>query len=258
MLNKLDVHFRIVMTQHFVQVAPVGDNLDALFVGIREFPTKKIVLLSPSQKMTDAKELENRLLPFKVPVKIIELKGNSSILENMFEVFAGLKKEESSSDIDSQEERGDNIIVNVATGDRISTCAALSASYVNSIRAFSVVDDQVMLLPMLKFSFSKLISEKKMEIIRTLSNGEPTSFEELSKKLKISAPLLSYHLNGDRETSGLIELGLVEWVAPSAVTSGRENKNNSNGIASGSGGSCTGKKVKLTSMGMLFFRGYCK
>ena len=78
------------MSQRVVQIAPVGDNLDALFFGLREFPTKKIVLLAPTDKMTDARELEKRLAPFKLPVTIIELKG-SSILEKMFEVVAGLK-----------------------------------------------------------------------------------------------------------------------------------------------------------------------
>jgi hypothetical protein len=244
------------MSQRVVQIAPVGDNLDALFVGLREFPTKKIVLLAPTDKMKDAKELANRLAPFKLPVNIIELKG-SSILEKMFEVIAGLKKEESLSPDNMVPKGEDNIIVNVATGDRISTCAALSASYVNGIRAFSVIEDHVMILPMLKFSFNKLISEKKMEIIKRLSNVEQVSFEELAKSLKMSAPLLSYHLNGDRETSGLIELGLVEWVGSPYSSTVAEDRERNNGKNSNNTRE-TGKKVKLTSMGVLFFNGYCR
>lgn len=242
------------MPQRVVQIAPVGDNLDALFVGLREFPTKKIVLLAPTDKMADAKELEKRLAPFKLPVTIIELKG-SSILEKMFEVVAGLKKAESLSPENVDPKGEDNVIVNVATGDRISTCAALSASYVNGIRAFSVVEDRVMLLPMLKFSFNKLISDKKMEIIRALSTSDSKTFEELAKSLKMSAPLLSYHLNGDRETSGLIELGLVEWAGPSSFLGDRE-KNSS--VVTSNNSKETGKRVRLTLMGVLFFRGYCR
>ena len=75
-----------LMLQHFVQVAPVGDNLDALFVGIREFPTNKIILLSPTEKMNDARALSEKLKPFKVPVSIIEIKEN--MLEFMFETFS--------------------------------------------------------------------------------------------------------------------------------------------------------------------------
>jgi hypothetical protein len=233
------------MPQRAVQIAPVGDNLDAIFVGLREFPTKRIVLLAPTDKMNDAKELSKRLAPFKLPVKIVELKG-SSILEKMFDAFAALKKEEALSPENSYGE--DNIIVNVATGDRISTCAALSASYVNGIKAFTVMDDRVMLLPMLKFSFNKLISEKKMDIIRALSStSSEMGFDELAKTLKMSAPLLSYHLNGDRDTSGLIELGLTEWSPVS-----QDDRANGRGTPKESG-----KKIRLTSMGVLFFNGYC-
>ena len=210
------------MDQHVLQVAPVGDNLDALFVGIREFPTKKIVLLAPPEKMSDARSLEEKLKPFRVPVTIIQIKGN--MIETMFDVLASLKKSEGNDDA---------IVVNVATGDRMSTCAALSASYVNGVKAFSVVEDKILALPFLKFSFSKLISDKKVEILRVLAEG-PLSFEELSKRIKVSSPLLSYHLNGDRETEGLIEIGLVEYLG--------EEK---------------GKKISLSAMGRLFFKGYC-
>lgn len=213
------------MVPHVVQVAPVGDNLDAIFVGIREFPTKKIVLLAPTEKMSDAKELEEKLKPFRVPVSIIQIKGN--MIETMFDVLASLKK--------SEGDDGETIVVNVATGDRMSTCAALSASYVNGVKAFSVVEDKILALPFLKFSFSKMIAEKKLEILRSLADG-PLSFEELSKRVKVSSPLLSYHLNGDRETEGLIEIGLVEYLE------GEEK----------------GKKIALSSMGRLFFKGYCQ
>lgn len=205
----------LTVFQHIVQVAPVGDNLDALFVGIREFPTKKIVLLAPGEKMTDARALEERLKPFRLPVTIIELRGN--MIEAMFDVLASLKKSEGNDE---------SIVVNVATGDRMSTCAALSASYVNGVKAFSVVEDKILMLPILKFSFSKMIAEKKLEILRALSD-RPLSFEELSKRVNVSSPLLSYHLNGDRETDGLIEIGLVEYL--------EEEKK--------------GKKVSLSTMG---------
>jgi len=210
------------MAQHYVLIAPVGDYPNALFIGLREFPTSKIILVVPQNRMQEANKLQESLEPFKVPVKVLEIKDD--LLENMFELFSKLKKSEGE----------DNIIVNVATGDQITTCAALSASYVNGLKAFAVMNDQPVLLPMLKFSYSKLISEKKSEILRTLLQG-PTSFDELAKRVKVSAPLLSYHLNGDRETSGLIEIGLVEQ-APQDQEKG--------------------KQVTLSSLGRLFVKGY--
>ncbi len=87
-------------------------------------------------------------------------------------------------------------------------------------------------LPMLRFSFNKLISEKKADILKTLLEGS-MGFDLLSKKIKVSLPLLSYHLNGDKETSGLIELGLVETTNEG-----------------------TSKKVSLSDLGKLFVKGH--
>ncbi len=36
------------------------------------------------------------------------------------------------------------------------------------------------------------------------------SLEELSKKTKMSLPLISYHINGNLKSEGLKEMGLVE------------------------------------------------
>lgn len=208
------------MVERYVVIAPLGDNPDALYVGLREFPTKKIVLIAPRDKLAEANKLRDDLQRFRIPVDIVELKED--LMEGMFEILSRIKRMEGE----------DNILVNVSTGDKISTCAALSASYVNSLRAFSVMGDKPVLLPMLRFSYSKLLAKKKMEILGTLSKGN-MSFDELAEKMKISPPLLSYHLNGDRDTSGLIELGLVETVDD-------ERR----------------KQVFLSSLGRLFAKGY--
>lgn len=212
--------YLMIMPERYVLVAPVGDNLDALYVGLREFPTRKIILVAPKDRLEEAKKLRESLEIFKIPLTIMELKGN--MLESMFEALSSLKMSEG----------GDNIIVNVATGDRLSTCAALSASYVNSLRVFTVVEDRPMPLPMLRFSFNKLISAKKTDILRVLLKGS-VGFDVLAKEVRVSLPLLSYHLNGDRETSGLIELGLVEL-------SSQEK----------------GKQASLSTLGKFFVKGY--
>jgi DNA-binding transcriptional ArsR family regulator len=97
---------------------------------------------------------------------------------------------------------------------------------------FTVVEDKPILLPMLRFSFSKLISEKKAEILKVLLNGS-IGFVVLAKKVKVSLPLLSYHLNGNRDTSGLIELGLVD-----TSSMGK------------------GKQASLSTLGKFFVKGY--
>jgi len=206
----------------YVVVAPVGDNMDALFVGIREFPTERVILLSPEERLDAAKKAQNDLERFKVPVKIMEIKGN--IWEEMFMKIAQI----------SNIEKSIEILVNTATGDRVSTCAATSAAFVNGLKAISVNGNDVMLLPVLKFSYYNMIAGKKMEILKLLSKpGCCASLEELSKKTKMSLPLISYHINGNLKSEGLKGMGLIETM---------ENKGK---IA-----------IKLSTLGSMLIKGY--
>lgn len=180
-------------------IAPVGDNMDALFIGLRDFPTEKIILLAPPQRIKDAEKAMQDLDRFRIPAKIIEIKGN--IWEEMFRKIAEIR----------EVEKGKSILVNTATGDRSTTCAATSAAFVNGIKAFSVEDGNAMLLPVLKFSYYKMLTDKKMEILKMLSRPDCCmSLEELSRKTKMSLPLISYHINGNLKSEGLKQMGLIE------------------------------------------------
>lgn len=105
----------------------------------------------------------------------------------------------------------ETLLVNVSTGDRITTCAALSACCVNGVRAFCIMNNEPRLLPMFRFSHTKMVSESRMKILRALTDGY-MNLESLAEEVKMSPPLLSYHPNGGRDSFGLIELGLVETV----------------------------------------------
>lgn len=180
-------------------IAPVGDNMDALFIGLREFPTERIILLAPSNRMEEAEKAMQDLDRFKIPAKIIEIKGN--VWEEIFRKIAEIK----------QAEKNKNILINTATGDRMTTCAATSAAFVNGIKAFSVDNGSVMLLPVLKFSYYKMLTDRKMEILKMISKPDCCmSLEELSKKTKMSLPLISYHINGNLKSEGLKQMGLAE------------------------------------------------
>ncbi|MBI4018167.1 MAG: winged helix-turn-helix transcriptional regulator [Candidatus Aenigmarchaeota archaeon] len=180
-------------------VAPVGRNLDALFTGLREFPTEKVILIATENNLEHAKKAKHDLDKFKVPSSIIEIRGD--VWEETFKIIADMKK---STDKE--------ILVNVSSGDEIAQCVALSAAFVNGLKAFGVNKNEVMMLPVLKFSYYRLIPEKKMKIIHFLSNNRDccASFEEMSKKLGMSLPLLSYHVNGNIKSEGLKQMGLVE------------------------------------------------
>jgi DNA-binding transcriptional ArsR family regulator len=132
-------------------------------------------------------------------VQITEIKGN--VWEAMFQKIAELKAVEKDKDI----------IINTSSGDRMTQCAATSAAFVNGLKAISVAGNNTMVLPVLKFSYYSMLTDKKMTILKLLNKpGCCSSLEELSKKTNMSLPLISYHINGNLKSEGLKEMGLVD------------------------------------------------
>jgi len=208
-------------------IAAVGENMDSLFIGIREFPTKRIILITSEDKIELAEKAKKDLEKFKIPVQIKKVEGGP--WETTFQAVKEIK-----------EEMGDdkNLIINAATGDAgAHKCALCSAAFVNGLKAFTVSGDEVMMMPILKFSYYRILTDKKMGILKFLHKNKDccASLDELSKKVKMSLPLISYHINGNLKSEGLKELGLVmadEW---------------------------KGKiKVSLTLLGKLLVKGYVK
>lgn len=202
-------------------IAPVGDNMKALFIGIKEFPTEKIILISNSENYKEAKKIEKKLDEFTIESEIIEIGPNT--LEEMFKIFGILYRKYNP----------DELIVNVATGDRISTCAALSASYANGLKAFGTSGNKAMILPIMKLSYYNELSENKLKILKELDPINYTSLKKLNEKLGMSISLLSYHISGTQKFKGLKEFRLVDV---------KETNNNM----------C----VKLSEMGSLLLKGY--
>ena len=94
-------------TMKYTVIAPVGDNIDALFVGIRDFPTARVILITPKNRMRDAEKVRKELDRFKITVQIVEIRGN--IWEEMFGKIAEI----------TAMEKGHELIVNTATGERL-------------------------------------------------------------------------------------------------------------------------------------------
>lgn len=188
------------MAMKYVVIAPVGDNLRALFVGIRDFPTEQVVLLSPPARLKDANKVRNDLVRFQIPCRIVDIQGN--VWEEMFRKIGELK----------EQFKGKELIVNTATGDRTTTCAATSAAFVNGLKAISVEGNDTMLLPVLKFSYYRMLSDRKLKILEVLATDKTCckSLDDLARRTKMSLPLISYHVNGNLKSEGLRELGLVE------------------------------------------------
>lgn len=183
-------------------IAPVGENSDSVFMGIREFHTHYLILIADHERKDYAEKLKKDLERFKIPT-IIKQMDAANMWEDLFRIVGETKKEFPDYEV----------IMNVSSGTNIVNCAATSAAFVNGIRAYGVEQDRIVLLPVLKFSYYKLITDKKMDILRLLAQKDCCgSLEELSKKTGMSLPLVSYHINGNLKSEGLRDLGLVETI----------------------------------------------
>jgi DNA-binding transcriptional ArsR family regulator len=214
--------------QKKIIIAPVDADSSTkdVFSPVKEFPTERMVLLSSPEGLERAEELKRELERLSIPATIIKVTG-SNPWEDYFTVV---------SDVIEGHER-ENVVINIATADRISQCALTNAAHVNGIKAVAVIDGKLTALPILKLSLSSMISPKKMRILEELHKAGNCyrSMEELSKKAGMSLQLLSYHLNGTSKSDGMVQLELVNV---------KEEKGR--------------VRVCLSTMGRLFMKGYLK
>ncbi len=206
----------------YTMIAPVGNNPDPLYVSVKEFPIDKLIALVTKDKMDYINKIKKDFSKFRIDVDSVILEGN--IWEETFKAISNL------ATVDKGQ-----IIINIAAADRNMMCAATSAAFVNGVKAIDVMNNAVMMLPILKFSYYKLLSDKKMSVLKTLSKEIDccSSLDELSKKVKMSLPLLVYHINGNMKSEGLKMMGLIE----TEEKRGRI-------------------KVRLTELGILLVKGY--
>ncbi len=184
-----------------LQIATVGDDIEPVLTGIREMPVSRLILLTLDQDAEPVKDLRTRLAGLNLPVDVHEIHGD--ILLGVMRLVSDIVREESLA--------FDDLYLNVSSGSKMLTCAGISAAFVNGIKAIGTNDRGIFHLPVLKFSYSELISEAKFRILRALQEmgGEAESLDALKTPLKVDKSLLSYHIRGGRESKGLEGLGLV-------------------------------------------------
>ncbi len=187
------------MKKH-VLMAPAGDDMDSVYQIVRTFPTDRIILLSDQNDIEKTREFSRSLRKFKIPVDTIKVRKYS--IDELFKITKKI--------YEAEKER--EVIISVASGSKTTACLTLSAAFVNGIKAVGIVNDRVVLMPVMRFSYYKAISEQKMRILKFLyrSPGYRRSLEEMRKSMKMSLPLISYHINGNQRVEGLVQMGLVE------------------------------------------------
>jgi hypothetical protein len=86
----------------------------------------------------------------------------------------------------------------------------LSAAFVNGLKAVAIMNGEPMMLRVLKFSYDRLASQTKLDILKASQKkgGEVESLKELKELTGYGKPLLSYYIQGAEDSQKLVDLGL--------------------------------------------------
>ncbi len=193
------------MVQQTIQIATFDEDRDGILAGIRNFPIHRLVLFHYREDKENADEFARNLrTTLGIPISLRIITKPDVIRSAMEHVADVLKKEAG---------QFEQILINVSAGDKMIGCAALSCAFVNGLTAFGTdAEGKPMVLPILKLSYSEIVSEAKIKILQAIdgSGGSIESLEEITKITDFGKPLLSYHIQGNVESKGLVQLGLVD------------------------------------------------
>jgi PII-like signaling protein len=189
-----------------LQIATFGSDMqEGIAAGIRNFPVHKLVLLCYGADKQKAEEFARRIrnvLGIPVTITIVSQENViRDVLERIGEILS------------LETKNFPQILMNVSCGDKLIGCACLSAAFINGIKAFGMDSSGAPLaMPVLKLSYSEVISEPKIKILKAMDSagGTISSLEQLEQISGFGKPLLSYHVMGAKDSKGLAELGLVE------------------------------------------------
>lgn len=189
-----------------LQIATFGSDMqEGIAAGIRNFPIHKLALICYNSDNQKAEEFSRRIRGvIGIPVTIT-IVNKDNVIRDVLESVGEI--------IGIEGKNFQQILMNVSCGDKLIGCAALSAAFINGIKAFGMDSAGAPLpMPVLKLSYSEIISEPKLNILKAMERvgGALESLEKLEEASGYGKPLLSYHIMGGKEARGLAELGLVE------------------------------------------------
>ena len=189
-----------------LQIATFGsDGQEGIATGIRNFPVHKLVLLCYSSDKQKADEFSRKLRTVLGMPVMISLVARENVIRDTMERVGEILN------IHKSEFR--QVLMNVSCGDKLIGCAALSAAFINGIKAFGMDPSGApLMMPVLKLSYSEIISEANIRILKAIHGvgGTIESLEQLEQASGYGKPLLSYHVMGSRDSKGLADLGLLE------------------------------------------------
>jgi hypothetical protein len=190
-----------------VQIATVGEDSSGVLAGVRNAPVNKLVLICYDRDKDTAKRLSTSITEtLKIDVEVYGTITLEHCYKDTMQIFSQI--------LEKNRAQFDDFILNVSSGDKMICIAAAVTSFILGFKAFFCKGDECVMLPPMKLSYTEMVSEVKLSILRALdkAGGQVDSLDELSKLTNYGKPLLSYHIHGSEDARGLIDLGLAEAV----------------------------------------------
>lgn len=190
-----------------LQIATFGsDGQDGIALGIRSFSVHKLALICFASDRNRAEDFTKKIKSvLGVPTTITIITKENVVRDTMESV---------NEILNLHAKEFEQVLLNVSSGDKLIGCAALSAAFINGIQAFGMDDTHTvpLLMPVLKLSYNEIISEAKVRILKSINHvgGAIESLDQLEQISGFGKPLLSYHVQGAKDSKGLADLGLVE------------------------------------------------
>lgn len=190
-----------------LQIATFGKNdQDGVALGIRSFPIHKLVLICFDSDKSQADEFSNKIRSILGISITTFLVTKENVIRDTMERVNEI--------LNLHGKEFQQVLMNVSSGDKLIGCAALSSAFINGIKAFGMDSTHKipLLMPVLKLSYNEIISDAKIKILKAIDSAGGTieSLEQLEQLSGYGKPLLSYHVQGGKDSKGLANLGLVD------------------------------------------------
>lgn len=181
------------------------EDSKSILVGIRHFPINKLALICYDQDRHKAEDFIkniNELLSMEVSISTIY---NENIINDTIKRV---------NEILIESKDYSQILINISPGDKLLSYAILSSAFIYGVKAFSYnpSNDSPIIMPVLNLSYNEIISETKIKILKTIENigGSIESLEQMEQISSFGKSLLSYHIQGAKDSKGLVALGLLD------------------------------------------------
>jgi len=187
-----------------VQIATLGEDSEGVLAGVRNAPANKLALICYNHDKEVARRLATKISEtLKAEVEVYDTIRPENSYKDIMQVFSQI--------VEKNKEQFDDFLLNVSSGDKMICIAAAVTSFILGFKAFFCKGDECVMLPPMKLSYTEMVSDVKLNILRALdkAGGEVESLDELSKLTNYGKPLLSYHIHGSEDARGLIDLGLA-------------------------------------------------